>query len=58
VLFWQGWFLWAGLIFFTGLRHATPLNDVTPVDRGRWLIAVGVLVIFVLTFIPQPLRSF
>jgi membrane-associated protease RseP (regulator of RpoE activity) len=58
VLFWQGWFLWAGLIFLTGLRHATPLNDVTPVDRGRWLIAVGVLVIFILTFIPQPLRSF
>ncbi len=58
VLFWQGWFLWAGLIFLTGLRHATPLNDVTPVDRGRWLIAVGVLVIFILTFIPQPLRTF
>ncbi|MFZ2360752.1 MAG: site-2 protease family protein [Anaerolineae bacterium] len=58
VLYWQGWFLWAGLIFLTGLRHATPLNDVTPIDRDRWLIAVGVLVIFVLTFIPQPLRTF
>ena len=58
VLYWQGWFLWAGLIFVTGLRHATPLNDVTPIDRDRWLIAVGVLVIFVLTFIPQPLRTF
>lgn len=58
ILFWRGWFLWAGFIFLTGLRHATPLNDVTPVDRGRWLIALGVLVIFILTFIPQPLRSF
>lgn len=57
-MFWSGWYLWAGLIFFTGLRHASPLNDVTPIDRGRWLIAVGVLVIFVLTFIPQPLRTF
>lgn len=58
MLLWSGWYLWAGLIFLTGLRHATPLNDVTPVDRGRWLIAVGVLVVFLLTFIPQPLRSF
>ncbi len=58
LLFWQGWFLWAGLIFFTGLRHASPLNDVTPIDRGRWLIAAGVLVIFALTFIPQPFRTF
>ncbi len=58
LLFWQGWFLWAGLIFLTGLRHPAPLDDVTPLDSGRWLIAAGALVIFVLTFIPQPLRSF
>lgn len=58
MLFWTGWYLWAALIFFTGLRHATPLNDVTPIDRGRWLIAVGVLGIFLLTFIPQPLGTF
>lgn len=58
VLFWSGWYLWAGLIFLTGTRHATPLNDVTPIDRGRWLIAVGALAIFLVTFIPQPLRPF
>jgi Zn-dependent protease len=55
LLFWNGWFLWAGLIFLTGLRHPTPLNDVTSVDRGRWLIALGALAIFILTFIPRPL---
>lgn len=55
---WSGWLLWAGLIFLTGLRHAAPLNDVTPLDRGRWWIAAGALVIFLLTFIPQPLRTF
>lgn len=58
LVLWQGWLLWAGLIFLIGTRHASPLNDVTPIDRGRWLIAVGVLVIFLLTFIPQPLRTF
>lgn len=57
-LFWTGWYLWAALIFFTGLRHATPLNDVTGLDAGRWAIAVGAVVIFLLTFIPQPLLSF
>ncbi|MFZ2486884.1 MAG: site-2 protease family protein [Anaerolineae bacterium] len=55
---WSGWYLWAGLLLLMGLRHPGPLNDITPVDRGRWGIAVGAFVIFLLTFIPQPLPAF
>jgi membrane-associated protease RseP (regulator of RpoE activity) len=57
-LVWQGWFIWAALIFFLGRRHAQPLDEITPLgDRRRWLAILG-LVVFVLVFIPVPLRGF
>jgi membrane-associated protease RseP (regulator of RpoE activity) len=56
VAFWQGWFVWAILIFLLGVDHPPPLNDVTPLDgRRKWLAALTV-VIFLLVFVPVPLR--
>jgi membrane-associated protease RseP (regulator of RpoE activity) len=56
LLFWQGWLLWAGLIFFFGRSHPDPLDDVTRLDTPRKLIAVAVLLVFILTFTPLPMR--
>ena len=56
LLFWQGWLLWAGLVFFFGRAHPDPLDDVTPLDAPRKLIAVAVLLVFILTFTPLPMR--
>jgi membrane-associated protease RseP (regulator of RpoE activity) len=56
ILFWQGWFLWAALIFFFGQSHPDPLDDVTRLDPPRKVVAVVVLLIFVLTFTPLPMR--
>jgi membrane-associated protease RseP (regulator of RpoE activity) len=56
ILFWQGWLLWAGLIFFFGRSHPDPLDDVTRLDARRKVIALAVLLIFLLTFTPLPLR--
>lgn len=53
---WPGWYLWAGLIFLFGQTHPDPLDEVTRLDRPRIIIAVAVLLIFVLTFTPVPLR--
>jgi len=53
---WQGWWLWALLIWFFGQQHAAPLDDITPLTTRLRLLAVAVLLIFVLTFIPIPLR--
>jgi membrane-associated protease RseP (regulator of RpoE activity) len=54
--FWQGWFLWAALLFLFGRSHPDPLDDVTRLDRPRKFVAVAVLLMFVLTFTPLPMR--
>ena len=56
IVFWQGWLLWAVLIFFFGQSHPDPLDDVTRLDTSRKIIAIGVLLVFVLTFSPLPMR--
>lgn len=50
---WPGWLLWAGILAATGWRHpAVPLWPGLDVTR-RWL-AVGALLLLVLTFLPSP----
>jgi hypothetical protein len=58
ILFWQGWLLWAALVFLFGKSHPDPLDDLTRLDMPRVLVAVAVLLIFVLTFSPLPMRIF
>ncbi len=55
---WPGWYIWAGLVFLMGRTYARPRDEITPLDpRRKWLAVFG-LVLFVLVFIPVPLRSF
>ncbi len=49
------WLLWAFLGLVFGPRHPPPLNDVTPPGRGRRLVGILLLVIFILIFVPVPL---
>lgn len=50
------WGIWILLLLFFGRVHAEPLDDVTPLDpRRRWL-GIATMVIFVLIFVPIPLR--
>lgn len=58
LVFWPGWFLWAGLIFLFGQGHPDPLDDITRLNRWGQVVAVVVLLIFVLTFSPIPMREF
>jgi membrane-associated protease RseP (regulator of RpoE activity) len=53
----QGWLLWAFLIFLLARRSAPVLDEITTLDRPRQWIAVVVLVIFVLIFVPVPLKQ-
>ncbi len=54
---WTGWFIWLLLIgLIGGPFHPPTLDDVTELDgRRRWL-GYLVLFIFVITFVPVPLR--
>jgi len=48
-----------GVLFaFLGTRHPRPLDDLTPLSRGRHILAVVGLVIFVLCFIPTTPQVF
>ncbi len=57
-LVWPGWWLWAFLIFIFGRIYAEPLDQITQLDGRRKAIALLGLVIFILVFIPVPLRVF
>jgi membrane-associated protease RseP (regulator of RpoE activity) len=55
---WQGWWLWAALLFVLGRMHAEPLDEITPLDRPRKLLALVGLMVFILVFMPVPLKTF
>lgn len=50
------WALWILLLFFFGRTHAEPLDDITPLDPHRRWLGIATMVIFVLIFMPVPLR--
>jgi membrane-associated protease RseP (regulator of RpoE activity) len=52
---WPGWFVWAALMLVLGLNHPRPWDPATPLDRRRLVAAGLTFVIFVLTFMPEPL---
>jgi membrane-associated protease RseP (regulator of RpoE activity) len=51
------WLTWGFLNLVLNPRHPPPLNDATRVDSRRIFLGLLVLVIFVLTFMPTPLRE-
>lgn len=54
---WLGWFLWAAIIAVMGaLGHPRTLADYEPLDRRRLMGAYASLALFVLTFVPEPMR--
>ncbi len=57
VFFWVGWFLWAVLVLFLGLKHPRVWDESAPLGQGRTLLAVGLLLVFILTFIPDPIQG-
>jgi membrane-associated protease RseP (regulator of RpoE activity) len=50
------WLFWALLAFLIGPRHPAPLNDISQLGAGHIALAVFGLVMFVLLFMPDPLR--
>lgn len=64
VFVWTGWFLWAAVLGLMGhrsrlgLRHPPVADEAVPLDRGRLLRAALCLAIFVLSFIPDPVKGF
>jgi len=57
VFFWVGWFVWAILIGFIGLKHPRIWDEDVPISVGRRWIAFLVVLIFVFSFIPDPVKG-
>ncbi|RMF94292.1 MAG: site-2 protease family protein [Candidatus Schekmanbacteria bacterium] len=55
-LFWPGWFFWSILLVVLGFKHPPPLNDYIPLDSKRKMMALLILIVFILTFIPVPIE--
>jgi membrane-associated protease RseP (regulator of RpoE activity) len=54
---WTGWFLWLVLInLLGGPFHPPALDDVTQLDSRRHWVGYFVLLVFIVTFVPVPLR--
>jgi len=51
---WPGWLIWAVLSTFLGIGHPPIIDAYTPLDRRRRWIGWFTLVVFVITFIPNP----
>ena len=57
IFLFAGWLLWAVLIGFLGLRHPPIRDEQVPLDGRRKLVAYAVIVIFILSFIPDPIKG-
>jgi membrane-associated protease RseP (regulator of RpoE activity) len=58
VVLWAGWLLWAAVMLVLGLKHPRLVDEEEPLSPRRKLLALVVLLIFVLSFIPDPVRGF
>ncbi len=50
----SGWLVLAVLLSVFGIHHPQPVDNVTPLDKGRRALAVVILFVFVLSFVPAP----
>jgi membrane-associated protease RseP (regulator of RpoE activity) len=57
----SNWFVLAllmlAMVYFVGLRHPPVLSEHEPIGTGRRLVAVTVVVIFILCFMPIPIEQ-
>ena len=55
-LLWSGWWLWCVVVLVLGLRHPPVLDETAPLARRDRLWVAVTLVVFLLCFMPVPIR--
>ena len=53
---WRGWLVWAAILFGLRFIRMAPIYDPEPLDPDRRFGAVVTLIIFLLCFMPSPLK--
>ncbi|HEX4952344.1 MAG TPA: site-2 protease family protein [Thermoanaerobaculia bacterium] len=52
--YWEGWWVWCGVVLLLGLRHPPVFDEAEPLDPLRRWLAVGAVLILLLSFMPIP----
>ncbi len=55
LIWWKGWLTWAIIGLILGLGHPEPLNDHTPLTKREKVFAVLSILLFIITFVPNPI---
>lgn len=56
---WRGWAFWAALLMvMVVLGHPPTMNDARPLSPARRVVAVLTVILFAVTFIPEPIGVF
>jgi membrane-associated protease RseP (regulator of RpoE activity) len=55
--YWRGWLLWCVIVLVIGLYHPPVYDESTPLDPKRRVLAWLALLMFVLSFMPVPIRA-
>jgi Zn-dependent protease len=58
VFLWLGWLVWALVIIIFGLKHPRVLDEDASLGRGRQLLGALAVLIFILSFIPAPVKGY
>jgi membrane-associated protease RseP (regulator of RpoE activity) len=62
LFFWVGWLLWAAIaalfMFLPRFRHPRVFDEGRPLSRGRVILGFAVVIVFILSFIPDPIRGY
>jgi membrane-associated protease RseP (regulator of RpoE activity) len=55
ILVWPGWLMFSLLVLFLGLKHPPPIYHELPLDPRRRVMGWIAVILFILTFVPEPL---
>lgn len=58
IFFWIGWFIWVFIILLLGLKHPRVVDEGIPLSPRRKLLGFVVFIIFILSFIPDPIKGY
>jgi len=54
---WNGWYLWAVMSILLGIGHPSTLDENIPLDLQHRLRGIASMILFVITFMPVPIRN-
>lgn len=58
ITFWVGWFIWAFIILILGMKHPRIIDEEIPLSPRRKFMGFIALAIFILSFIPDPIKGY